>query len=142
MARSRSHYGGGGFSHGHITGMSTSKTVAALREIGKHVVQSAKDALKQGADIVVEEAKSRCPVKTGNLRDSIKAEPKSGGAVYAISANAFKTDKHGRQYFYGASVEFDPKINKPFIYPSLDARRNEIYEMVKDSVSDAIKRGS
>ena len=142
MAGSRSHYNDRGFIRGRNTGMSTSKTLAALREMGNHVVQSAKEALKQGADIVVAEAKSRCPVKTGRLRDSIKAIPNSSGTVFAISANAFRTDNEGRTYYYGARVEFDPKINKPFMYPAMDARRNEVYSMVKDAISDAIRRGS
>lgn len=138
MAGRRNHYGEG-FSRGQ---MSTSRTVAELREIGEHVVQAAKVALRQGVDIVVAEAKSRCPVKTGALRDSIKAESRNDGAAYAISANAFKTDRYGRRYYYGARVEFDPSINKPFLYPAMDAKRDEVYSGVKDAISDAIRRGS
>lgn len=125
----------GSFTRGHT---STSKTMAALKEIGDHVVQAAKDALREGADILVQDAKSRCPVKTGKLRDSIMAIPKKGGAAYQISANA--TNEKG--FAYGASVEFDPKINKPFMYPAMDANRNAIYENVKDSISNAIRRGT
>ena len=58
--RRRNHYNDRNFSRGHI--MSTSQTMAALREMGEHVVDAAKDALKQGADMVVADAKSRCPV--------------------------------------------------------------------------------
>ena len=139
MARRRNPYSRGKFSRGK---MSTSRTLEALREMGSHVVQAAKDALKQGADIVVADAKSRCPVKTGRLRNSIQAEPTNNGAAYKISANAVSVDNHGREYYYGGRVEFDPKINKPFMYPAMDANRNAIYSNVKDAISDAIRRGS
>lgn len=138
MAGRRNHYGEG-FSRGQ---MSTSRTMAALREMGEHVVEAAKDALKQGADMVVADAKSRCPVKTGALRDSIQAVPNKDGTVYEISANARNVDQYFRVYYYGARVEFDPKINKPFMYPAMDANRNAIYSNVKDAISDAIRRGS
>lgn len=138
MARRRNHYRDR-FSRGR---MSANQTLLQLREIGEHVAQAAKDALKQGAEIVVAEAKNRCPVKTGALRDSIQAESKNNGAAFLISANAFKTDRFGRRYFYGQNVEFDPKIDKPFLYPAMDAKRDEVYSGVKDAISDAIRRGT
>lgn len=140
MARSRNHYGGN-FDRGAITGRRTINTIAELRELGEHVVAAAKNALKEGANLVVEDAKSRVPVKTGALRDSIKAKPNSSGTVYSISANAFRTDRHGRKFYYGQAVEFDPKINKPFLYPAMDAKRQEVWKMVDDAVHDAINEG-
>ncbi len=139
MARRRNHYGGAGFSRGKA---SIERTMEALHEMGGHVVQAAKLALAYGADIVVADAKSRCPVKTGELRDSIQAEEDDEGATYIISANAFKTDRYGRKFYYGQAVEFDPRINKPFMYPALDAHRDEIYSEVKESISEAIRSGS
>lgn len=140
MARRRNHYGGSGFSRGKKM-MSINRTVERLRKIGEHVVRAAKLALAYGADIVVADAKSRCLVKTGELRDSIQAEEKDKGASYIISANAFKTDRYGRKYYYGQSVEFDPAINKPFMYPAWDAHINEIRENVKKAINEAARRG-
>ena len=65
---------------------STRRTVQQLREVGEHVVEAAKRALKEGVDIVIADAKSRCPVDTGKLKDSIRAISKEGGAVYHIEA--------------------------------------------------------
>ena len=127
----------GSFTRGRTTGMSTAQTVTALREIGEHVVRAAKDSLKQGADLIVADAKSRCPVLTGKLRDSIKAESRQEGAVYEISANA--TDSKG--VAYGQFVEFSPKINRPFLYPAMEAKRGTVYSMVKDAIYNAINRG-
>lgn len=140
MARRRNHYGGSGFSRGKKR-MSINRTVESLREMGEHVVQAAKLALAYGADIVVADAKSRCLVKTGELRDSIHAEEKDDGASYIISANAFKTDRYGRKFYYGQAVEFDPAIGKPFMYPAMDAHINEIYSEVKESINEAIRSG-
>lgn len=133
MARRRSEIG---FTRGRGTGMSSFKTIAALREMGEHVLSAAKAALKAGADKVVADAKSLCPVRTGKLRDSIKAEPNKDGSVYAISANA-----QNNGVYYGAIVEFSPKINKPFLYPAMEQNRQQIYDNVSAAISRAMKGG-
>lgn len=125
-----------GFSRGRGTGMSTHKTIVALREIGEHVVDAAKAALKNGADKVVADAKNRCPVRTGKLRDSIKAVPNRDGSVYEIEANA-----QNNGIYYGAIVEFSPRINKPFLYPALEQNRQAIYELVSAAISRAVRSG-
>lgn len=133
MARRRNEIG---FTRGRGTGMSSYKTIAALRELGNHVVEAAKSALKDGADKVVADAKARCPVKTGKLRDSIKAVPNRDGSVYAISANA---ENNG--VYYGVIVEFSPKINRPFMYPALEENRQQIYDNVSAAISRAARSG-
>lgn len=142
MARRTNPYRRGSFSRGgRGHGLSTSRTLEQLREMGEHVVQAAKDALKQGAEIVVADAKNRCPVKTGKLRDSIHAEPNRDGSVYKIVADAFHTDREGQKYYYGGRVEFDPDFGNPYLYPALDAHKLEVMKMVEDAASDAIRRG-
>lgn len=131
MARDRSTFSRGGEGH-----LGTSQTVKALREMGAHVERAAKQALKHGADKVVADAKSRVPVRTGNLKNSIKAVPNRDGSAYTLSANA---QKNG--VAYGQFVEFNPKINKPFLYPALDANRQQIRENIKDAVRQAVARG-
>ena len=52
-----------------------------LKELGENATEAAKSALAEGAELVMKEAKERCPVYTGNdrrvvkgaLRDSIHA---------------------------------------------------------------------
>ena len=121
----------GSFRRGVI---STAQTVKRLREIGKHVLQAAKSALKEGADLVVQDAKSRCPVKTGKLHDSIKAIPRQNDSVYEIEANA----RNDNGIPYGQFVEFDPKINNPFLYPAMDANSNEIRNKIQEAIGNAI----
>ena len=141
MAR-HNHYRDTGFARGRITGISTTKTIAALREVGEHVLAAAKEELKKGAEIIVADAKSRCPVKTGRLKESIKAESNRDGSIYWITANASVAEPKSPtgRFYYGAVVEFSPKINKPFLYPALDAHRQEIYDNIDAAISKAAAR--
>lgn len=124
----------GTFSRGRMT---AGRTLQELRELGEHVVSAAKQALKEGADEVVTDAKSRCPVKTGKLRDSIQAIPNRDKTAYAISANA----KNANGIAYGVYVEFAPKINKPFLYPAMDAQRDNVNNKIRDAIKQAINTG-
>ena len=115
-----------------------------LRELGDNATKAAKDALADGAEIVMQEARNRCPVYKGNdnrvvkgaLRDSIHAVKQKGGAKYKIVADAVSHDG----IFYGKLVEFSPKINKPFMYPAMDARRDEVRNKIIDAVREALRR--
>ena len=115
-----------------------------LRELGENATKAAKDALADGAEIVMQEARNRCPVYKGNdrrvvkgaLRDSIHAVKQKGGAKYKIVADAVSHDG----IFYGKLVEFSPAINKPFMYPAMDARRDEVRNKIIDAVREALRR--
>ena len=137
------HYNDVGFSRGRMTGMSTAKTIAELRAIGDHVVAAAKAELKKGVDAVVADAKAQCPVNTGRLRDSIKAEANKDATVYWISANASTESPKSEtgRFYYGAVVEFSPRINKPFLYPAMDAHRQEICDNVANAIERAARGG-
>lgn len=132
MARRRDH-----FSRGVTADLGLSETLKQLREMGEYVVEAAKEALKQGASEVVTDAKSLCPVRTGKLRDSIRAEPNRGGTSYKIVADA--EDDNG--YCYGQIVEFSPKINKPFLYPAFDANYGRIQSNIRAAIRRAVETG-
>lgn len=141
------HYKDVGFARGAFSDrrLSEAKTLAELRAMGEHVVTAAKVALKEGVDEVVADAKNRCPVKTGRLRDSIRAVSNKDGSAYYITANASKPTKHldsadGR-FYYGPVVEFSPKINKPFLYPAMDAHRQDIRDRIDAAISKATRGG-
>ena len=131
MARNR----GGTFRRGSISGVE--ETVRKLREKGEHVLAAAKSALKDGVDLVVSDAKSRCPVRTGKLKNSIKAEDVAQGAIYELSANA--TNPKG--IAYGQFVEFDPRINRPFLYPAVYAHIREMRANIRQAIQNAISHG-
>lgn len=145
------HYRDKGFSRGRVSAGGAEQVEQDLRELGEHVLEAAKKALETGVNEVVADAKSRCPeyqghkkgdrvymmrgVAPGALRDSIKATPNSQRTVYKISADA----KSEGGFLYGQIVEFSPRVNKPFLYPALDAKKQSvadgIYEAVKSAMS-------
>ena len=99
------------------------RTRALLREFGIEVTNAVKSALANCAEEIVQDAKSRCPVKTGKLRESIKAQKQQDGATYKIST-----------LYYGRFVELSPHINRPFLYPALDANKENIRNAIKAAI--------
>ena len=112
----------------------TVRTLAQLREIGENIVAVAKEALRNGANIVAADAKRRVPVKTGKLRDSIKVQANASGTVYKITADA----KSEKGVAYGRILEYSPKSDKEFLNPAMSAHRLEIYRNVENAVHDAL----
>ena len=135
MARTSRRYRGGDYSRGYSNVEGIENAVRKLRAIGERVLDSAKAALKDGADMVVSDAKSRVPVRTGALKNSIMAKSLEDGAAYEISANA----KNKKGIPYGQFVEWSPKIAKPFLYPAMDAQRDSVNNHVKQSIQNAIQ---
>jgi len=115
-----------------------------LKELGENATEAAKSALAEGAELVMKEAKERCPVYTGNdrrvvkgaLKESIHAVKQKGGAKYKIIADAVSHDG----IFYGKLVEFSPAINKPFMYPALDAQRETVKKLIVEAVREAVRK--
>lgn len=115
-----------------------------LKELGTAAENAAIAALAEGADMVMKEAKQRCPVYEGDdyrvvkgaLRDSIHAEKQKGGREYRIVADAQAQDG----LYYGKIVEFSPKINKPFLYPAMDAKREAVKKKIIEAVREAIRK--
>lgn len=131
MARRR-HDRRGDFQRGNISGVD--EAVRKLQAIGHDVLFAAELALAEGVDRIVQDAKSRCPVRTGNLRDSIRAVDVADGAAYEISANA----KNEQGISYGQFVEFSPKINRPFLYPAIEANINFVKKEIEAAIKEAI----
>ena len=122
------------FRRGKIT--NSDMVVERLMELGEDVVMAAKIALAEGVESIVFDAKTRVPVRTGKLRNSIKAMDKNGdGTVYTLTADA--TNKKG--IAYGQFVEFDPRINRPFLYPAIEANIRRLKRNIRQAVKDAVK---
>jgi HK97 gp10 family phage protein len=103
-----------------------------LAALGLAITEAAKTELENGAKVIIDDAKSRCAVKTGKLRASITYTKNPKGTRIKISANA----KNDKGVAYGQYLEFDPRINKPFLYPAKDAHTNEIKEAIIKAVKD------
>lgn len=59
------------------------------------------------------------------LRDNIKAIPFEDGALYKIVADVP----------YAKVVEYSPKINKPFLFPALEANKDNLNNTIKRAVT-------
>lgn len=106
-----------------------------LLALGEDVLTAAKLALREGVDEIVTDAKSRCPVKTGKLRDSIKATGIENGMAYYLTADATNENNVA----YGQFVEFSPKINKAFLYPAIEAHISNLKRDIRQAIQYAIK---
>ena len=102
---------------------------------GERVAAAAKEALAENADELCETVKSKCPVRTGRLRDSIHVSRLKDGAVYKVIADARGDDGT----HYARIVEFSPKIDKPFMYPSMDEKRDKFKRNVISKIKEAIR---
>ena len=96
-------------------------------------VQAAKIAFRQGANDIATTAKSLCPVKTGKLKASIKMTEAENGEIFIISANA----QNNKGINYAKYAEFDPKINRPFLYPAFFMNEDSIRNKVKAALDGA-----
>ena len=113
-----------------------------LTELGENAKKAALKALSEGAEIVADEARKRCPVYEGNdprvvkgaLRDSIYVGSQRANEVQII-ADAMAKDG----LFYGRIVEYSPK-GRPFLYPALDAKRESVKNLIVESVRRAIRK--
>ena len=146
MSGYHNHYNDNSFVRGQTSiDWQVRQAVEDLQRKGGHVVTAAKHALKEGADIILADMNNRAPVRTGRLKASIKAEPLENGAIYQFSANA----RNPRDNFlYGQIVEFSEwhmwkgknKGHMSFA-DMMDARREEVNQMIKRAIDTAIARG-
>lgn len=133
MGTKKSHYKDTSFARGKITTLYFFPP--GMKE---DIIEEAKRELAKGVMRIVADAKSRCPVDTGELRRSIKAESNDDDSLFYISANAFRRTQNPNsltgKFYYGQMVEFSPKINKPFLYPAIRAHTKEIRENIRKAV--------
>lgn len=106
-----------------------------LKQLGENATKAARGALAKSAEAVVAEAKSRVPVKTGKLRDSIQAEKVSADRI-KITANA----KSEKGVAYGRILEYAPKSKKAFMKPALTAKRDEVRNNIVNAVREALRK--
>lgn len=109
-----------------------------LKELGQDVCDAALKELEDGAGIIVADAKSRVHDVSGALSNSIHLKKLSKGQRIRIIADA----KDEKGFAYGAIVEFSPRINKPFLYPALEAHRAEIKQKIIDAIRGAVHKNA
>ncbi len=112
--------------------------VKAISEMyGEMVVEALRRQMEIEVEKIIEDMKSRVPVRSGALRDSIHWQWNKNKTAIEILADAAHPRSHVK---YGRLVEFSPRINKPFFYPAMDAHREEYRESLRRAMQEAVKR--
>jgi HK97 gp10 family phage protein len=115
-----------------------------------------RSALRQGANVIKEEAKANVPVESGDLRDSLRVSTRSKRGVVTASVKAgnkkawywrfveFGTAAHkiaGKKGgflsfggLFAKSVQHPGARPKPFMRPALDAKANAAIQAVGDQI--------
>ena len=91
-------------------------------------------AIEEAAGLVEARAKDLCPVRTGRLRDSIRA------AVAEIAGDVLRAEV-GTDVPYAAAVEMGTRraAAQPFLLPALEACREEVQRIVRAAVRRVIE---
>lgn len=84
-----------------------------------HLMNSA-SLVQQTAEAILEDAQAMCPVRTGNLRDSLNIQYSGSGTQ---TTAAIGTDVE-----YAPYVEFGTRYMdaEPFLYPALQMHQNDL----------------
>lgn len=102
------------------------------------------EVLREQAEAIASTARSRVPVDTGNLRDSIEVveDDRPGYSGYRVIADARSTS--GRYDVpYAHMVEYGSVHNqpaRPFLTPALEERRQETLDAVNDKLKELADR--
>jgi HK97 gp10 family phage protein len=96
------------------------------------------DALKAGAQILVDEAKSIAPRLTGAMAAGIHMEIQKSANLKEVLMQVGPS----RKQFYARFVEKGTKYarRKPFLGPALERNRDRISETIKRKILDGISR--
>jgi hypothetical protein len=111
-----------------------------FREAGDDMTDL-KDLHKQLADDVAGTAKTKVPVRSGRLRNSVRGS----GTKTAARVRAGNNRKSGPTSVpYAAPIHFGWRARgirpQPFLYEALDDRRQEVIDRYNDEVRSIIRR--
>lgn len=91
----------------------------------------------EASEPIIDAMKSRTPVDTGRLRDSIGVDPKKGvkaGVVFVgvVGKRKTKKNKATNPGIYGKYVEFGTRKQKaqPFLRPGFDGTKNRVISII------------
>lgn len=137
------------------------EAIKDLRKLAKGVLRdTVYPHLRTATDAVRDEAKRLAPVKTGALRDSIKARTwreDLSGVVYAdypntgrVTKSRTKKQRAGARVYYATVVEYGRrKANaddsekrpgaRPFLRPAVKAKQRFIRKELTDAMKEALK---
>jgi len=112
--------------------MANQSVYDVIRTYGEVAKNAAIESLFENAERVMKEAKQRCPVRTGRLKESIHNE-QIGESKVRVIADA----KSDSGYCYGRIVEYSPR-GRPFMRPALEAVRGSFKQHTLSKIYAAI----
>lgn len=128
-----------------ISGMDA--TIAQFRKLANNSEEACKRAVKAGGKVLAEKLKGTAPVRTGELRDSIKA-----GAVKYSAADGFYTEvkpvgnhsvtgeplaKIGNILEYGRSYGSTQKAGLGWFHPTVKSAESEVLKAMDEEFRKA-----
>ena len=147
------------FAYGRLEG--AQDVIRALQDFGDEIVQEKmREAVKAGAEVVAEDARTRAPMGTreprkgagvGRLKASIKVRmPKRGisakvEADYPRNAGTRKSttkkQKAGSKEYYAFEVEYGTRkmAAQPFMGPALAAKAPQVYDKMSRAMEEACR---
>lgn len=107
----------------------------ALRKVSADAPKELRKTNLEAARIVSDEAVRRVPVRTGRLRDSIRALAQQRGA--AVRAGGARVPYAGPIHFGWPKRHIKPN---PFLYEALDRRRQQVLDAYRKGVGHLIRQ--
>lgn len=109
------------------------KVRRALRKI-EDGAKDLKEAHREGAEIVADESKRIVPVRSGALRDTIRAAGQVGGGV--VRAGFARIPYAGVIHFGWAGHNIEPQ---PYLYDAADNRTSEVLDAYDKQLANLIQ---
>jgi HK97 gp10 family phage protein len=129
-----------------------SRAAEKLKRAGEgEVREKVFEELGKGGERICEDAKRRAPVRTGDLKQSLKVRKYKKSLSVAVEADYPKTAKYrkgkgskkspgGSRVYYAFAMEYGTRKDaaQPFLGPALEANEEEIEERILDAVEEAL----
>ena len=125
----------------------------ALEELPDQIARKTlRKAVSSAAALVRDEAKSRAPVDTGEMRRDIMVKKGRGDrfkAVYEVFVRSGKKSRLAgkrrnvqRDSFYWRFVEFGTSkmAARPFMRPAFEAKKDAAIDMVRDTIREGLPK--
>lgn len=115
------------------------EVIQLLEEMGAAASAVLEQAAAAGGQIVLEDAKSRCPIDTGALKASLhmdKGKSKKPDIKQEVKISP------GKQEYYGTFVELGTtrQAAQPYLRPAVDKNKEKIAKAVTQEIARALGR--
>jgi HK97 gp10 family phage protein len=121
----------------YIEGMD--EVIKLVQEMEDAAADALDEACKEGAELVLSEAKQKVPVDTGTLRNSLILK-KSKTKNPNIKSEYYVTKKSGAEHFAPVELGTSKMKAQPFLRPAIDENKIGIAKRVNDAMLRAIGR--